>query len=63
MPRYLGPTRPLCEHLARRRIERRFGNVSSPQWNRAHHICLPMFFGLRSWRRHCLFASQREGSP
>jgi hypothetical protein len=57
MPWFVGRTRPCSEHLAQRQIERHYGQLTAPQWNKAEHTYLPMFFDLKNRRRQCLFTS------
>jgi hypothetical protein len=57
MPWFIGRTKPCSEHIAQRQIERHFGVLTAPQWNKARHTYLPMFFDLRNRRRQCLFTS------
>jgi transcription antitermination factor NusG len=55
MPWFVGRTRPCCEHIAQRQIERHLGVLSAPRWNDATHTYLPMFLDKRNRRRQCLF--------
>jgi hypothetical protein len=57
MPWFVGRTRPCWEHLAQRQIERHFGQLTAPQWNKAEYTYLPMFFDLKNRRHRCLFTS------
>jgi hypothetical protein len=55
MPWFVGRIRPCSEHITQRQIERHYGRLAVPQWNKGEHTYLPIFSDLKNRPRQCSF--------